>query len=110
MSGLVSFSLSHDNASFDSIDNVFYPSRKRIFFSQKELGDTLLQDSIRRQMKIKEAEAESMIEDFVKGVKKALLKNKYCKIEGLGYLMNPSEHKIYFKDTFWKKCKSPNIM
>lgn len=108
--GLGTFSLYFEKASFHKDLNLFYPSRLRVLFtSQSESSSSMLQKSLQRQMKISKEEASRLIQDFVESVNIRLYKSKYCKIEGLGYLINKGKNNISLKDTFWKVCRYSTI-
>ena len=107
--GLGHFSASYERAAFDPEFGVFYPSRIRIIFENDHVqGDRLLVDSIKRQMNINLETAEKLIGEFVDAIKKKLKRNRYCRLEGIGYLI--TQHgKTVLKDTFWKGNKYPSI-
>ena len=92
-----------DGASFDSQDHVFYPSRVRIAFSSNEKEDSLLLNSLTRQLHLSNKESLDYIQEFVERINSRLDKNKYCKLEGLGYLIKDFNDKVVLKDIFWKK-------
>ena len=98
-----------DQASFDRISQIFYPSKIRIRFSSKADNDLKLIKSLTRQLKISEEEATRYVDDFVKSVSRKLKTAGYCKLEGLGYLLWDSNHNLILKDIFWKKQKSPPL-
>lgn len=101
--GLGSFSASYQGAFFDSDYGVFYPSKLKIEFeSSGEINSNLLRESLKRKFNLKGSEAEKLIIEFVKSINSKLRQNHYCRLEGIGYLI---EHrgKICLKDTAWKE-------
>lgn len=101
MPGLGTFSSSMDRASFNPEELVFYPSRVRIKFSEEEKSDNLLKESLSRQLNISSKESLQCINEFVNKTRSSLKHSNYCKLEGLGYLMNDSENRIVLKDILW---------
>lgn len=107
---LGTFTARYERAWFDSAEGVFYPSKIRILFSQKEIEDNgLLHESLKRKLKLKDNEAFLEIEKFVKIVKGNLKKNHYCRLEGIGYLINQDNNTLTLKDTFWKRYKYQSV-
>ena len=101
--GLGTFQTLYENASFDTNFGVFYPSRRRINYNSKYSEHShALEDSLVRKLKIKEWEAKELIETFVSKVGEKLEKNNFCRLEGIGYLIN-NRGDLTLKDTFWKK-------
>lgn len=107
--GLGTFYASYDNASFDAEFGIFYPSKIRINYISK-CGDSslILKESLRRRLKIKDFEAEEMIENFVANVGQKLNSSNYCRLEGIGYLIS-NNGELTLKDTFWKRNKYPTL-
>lgn len=102
------FYASYVHAHYDGDYGIFYPSRIKIKFkSSLNKNSNLLVDSLTRQLKIKEKEALKLIDNFVDSVSLKLKKNHYCKLEGIGYLIENKEA-IVLKDTFWKCNKYPS--
>lgn len=107
--GLGTFFASYDNATFDTEFGIFYPSRIRINYTAKDCGDSFtLKESLRRRLKLKDAEAEEIIRDFVMNVGNQLKKNHYCRLDGIGYLIF-NKGSLSLKDTFWRRHKYPNL-
>lgn len=107
--GFGAFSACYEKASFDPEDGIFYPSRIRIIFdSQKQDESFILLESLKRKLKIKEREAEEMIDNFVLDIRKKLSRNHYCRLEGIGYLID-NKGSFMLKDTFWKRNKYPSL-
>lgn len=106
MPGLGTFEAFYQSASFDSTYGVFYPAKVRVSFSGSKVEDpeTLI-SSIARRLKIKNKEAEILVEEFVDNIKTNLKRRQYYKLEGLGYLMFDSSKNLSFKDTFWKRTQ-----
>ena len=107
--GFGAFSACYEPASFDAEDGIFYPSRIRIIFDtvKKEESFVLL-NSLKRKLQINEREAEEMINNFVVDVRKKLSKTHYCRLEGIGYLID-NKGSYMLKDTFWKRNKYPSL-
>ena len=104
------FSAFYERASFDPEEGVFYPSRIRIILnSHEDNQSSLLRDSLKRKLKIKEYEAQRLIDKFVEETSQKLNKTRYCKLEGIGYLINYGG-KIILKDTFWKHNKYLSLL
>ena len=108
--GLGTFHTSYERAFFDAAEGVFYPGKIRIVFNPKWGEDNfLLETSLKRQLKIRDTEAEKMIDDFVSNIRVMLNKNQYCRLDGIGYLMKDSNNSLCLKDTFWKRHRYPTL-
>ena len=107
--GLGTFSACYESAFFDPDDGIFYPSRIKINYEpQKEDNSYILLSSLKRKLKIKETEAEGLIDKFVDDIRKKIEKNHYCRLEGIGYLID-QKGSLTLKDTFWKKTKFSSL-
>lgn len=106
--GLGSFRAFRQSASYDSEAGVFYPSHLRIQFSAKEDSDTLLAASLSRKLKVKINEAQDMIHYFVSEIHSRISRQHYCRLEGIGYLIN-NNGKLILKDMFWKNHASRSL-
>lgn len=101
MPGLGTFSTCNEKAFYNPIDDMFYPSRIHINFSDSQDEEVQnLTGSLKRKLKVSEREAETMINGYVSFVKQKLKLSNYCKIESIGYLMKDKKGNIYLKDTF----------
>lgn len=108
--GLGTFRAFCERAFFDEKDGVFYPIRIRILFSEKSNEkSSLLQKSLERQLNLKREEAEEMIREFVEKVGYKIKRQRYCRLEGIGYLMETCNHNLSLKDTFWKRYKHSTL-
>lgn len=103
--GLGLFSTRYEKASFDPADGVFYPAHIRVIFLPDKREDTSLLLSLTRKLKISEEEAEAIINKYKERVLEIIEKNRYCRIDGIGYLMTDYKGNLTLKDTFWKKHK-----
>lgn len=108
--GLGTFCALSERASFDSLDGIFYPSRIRIIYSpEEEKGNSLLLDSLLRKNKKDSAKIEKMIHNFSENILKKLKQNKYCRLKGIGYLLNKNGN-IILQDTFWRRQRPDAIL
>ena len=108
--GLGTFSASYERASFDADDGIFYPSKIRIKFSNEQRDEnSLLEYSLERRLNIREREAMNLIKNYVEKVQSKISMHKYCRLDGIGYLMQDSYGNISLKDTFWKKQNYPSF-
>ena len=107
--GLGCFQASYENAIYDSADGLFYPSKIRIGFVAKAGASAAqLIESLKRRLNIDTKEAERLINNFVTSVIYQLKKQHFCRLEGIGYLINYKDSLI-LKDTFWKNHKMPSL-
>ena len=105
--GLGTFKATYEKAYFDSGLNIFYPSRIRIDFFEKEFNASFsLVDSLARKLKIDTSEALAIIKEFVDTLKKKLASTKYYRLDGIGYLID-NNGSLLLKDTFRKRNKYP---
>lgn len=77
--------------------------------ADEQTRDTVLSDSLRRKLRLKESEVTQLIDQYVSGVKNRLYKNRYCRLDGIGYLMFDNNESLTFKDTFWKRNQFPAL-
>lgn len=109
--GLGTFSACYERATFDTTDKLFYPSRIRInFTSNYTHSDFILENSIKRKLKISRLEAERLLKDFVSLINLKIEKNQYIRLDGIGYLLKNDTGDIYLKDTFWERNKYPGFL
>ena len=109
--GLGTFRAEYEKAYFDMQDGVFYPSKIRIKFSSKQrLGNSLLEESLQRRLNISEKDAIRLIKEYVRKVQDKISVHKYCRLDGIGYLITDNMGNIGFKDTFWKRRNYPSLI
>lgn len=102
--GLCTFSASFEHASFDPMDEVFYPAKLRVKVSKNICDEKkLLIESMQRKLNLNHSEVEEMVDNFVNKVKAKLNKQNYCRLEGIGYLFKDEKGNLLLKDTFWKR-------
>ncbi|MCH5225980.1 MAG: hypothetical protein J1D77_08250 [Muribaculaceae bacterium] len=102
--GLGIFTASHAKAYYDPFDGVFYPTRIRVEFFPDIAGDSsLLLKSLKRKLDIPDEEARSLVDEFVVKVRAKIKRNGYCRLEGIGYLMENDKRILCLKDTFFKR-------
>ena len=101
---LGSFSAHYERAYFDPYQNLFLPSRIRINFNSENLSGFSLVESLQRKLKISHKEAEEAVNIFVIKLKTQLKRHHYCRLEGIGYLID-NNGLLSFKDTFWKRLR-----
>ena len=107
---LGTFSAFYQKAYFDSIDNVFYPSKIKIVFnSGVDVNDSILKNSIIRQLKMSGSEADDMLKYFVEGIYNKISKQKYCCLNGIGYLIKTKDNSLCLKDVFWNPETFSNL-
>ena len=68
----------------------------------------MLINSLKRKHDLNDKDASRMIEEFVEDTKRKLSKNKYCKLDGIGYLLNHNGS-LKLIDTFCKHSKYPTL-
>lgn len=110
VSGLGTFSASYEPASFDSDHLIFYPARIRINFTgTQEKGFVELSDSLKRQRNLKDLESIAIVNEYVTKIRQNLNKNRFCRLDGIGYLFQDEKKGLYLKDTFWKQHRYPTL-
>ncbi|MCH5228735.1 MAG: hypothetical protein J1F12_01915 [Muribaculaceae bacterium] len=108
--GLGTFYTNYQRAAFDPEEGIFYPAGIRIKFKDVTSGNlNLLSESLVRKLRIDPKRADILIKKFVSLVNSALIRKKYCRLEGIGYLIKMPDKNITLKDTFWKSHKYPSL-
>lgn len=101
--GFGTFTAFYQPALFRPELGIFYPSQIRIKFgADKKAEDSYLLNSLKRKFLLSGKDAAGMLNNFKEKVNRKLNNSRYCRLEGLGYLIKDEAGNLRFTDTFWK--------